>query len=381
LVAAYRLRLQQVRRKEKELRRVVETMPAFAWTALPDGSVDFVNRKWREYTGLSVEQTTGSGWHGVVYPEDLAPYLQEWRAAQDSGNPVQSELRLRAADGKYRWFLVRAVPLRDERGKIVKWYGTSTDIEERKRAEEERERLRKLESELAHINRVSTLGELTASLAHEIKQPITGAITSASAGIRWLTREQPNVEEARLLLEGIKRDGERTAEIVDRLKSFYKKEDRPQRERVDVNEVVGEMLLMMRSEAIQRSVVIQTELAVDLPFVWADRVQLQQVLMNLVLNAIEAMKDNAGDVTIRSRCKDGQVQVSVSDTGTGIPEGKMDQIFESFFTTKVAGTGMGLSISRTIIEAHGGRLWAENNDGRGATLHFTLPIEDSRIQS
>jgi PAS domain S-box-containing protein len=375
LVAAYRLRLHQVRRKEKELRKVIETIPAFAWTALPDGSVDFVNRKWREYSGLSVEETSGSGWRGVVYPEDLEPYLQIWRAAQGTGDPVQSELRLRGADGKYRWFLVRAVPLRDGRGKIVKWYGTSTDIEERKRAEEERERLRQLEADLAHINRVSTLGELTASLAHEINQPITGAITSASAGIRWLTREQPDVEEACRLLEGIKRDGERTAEIVARLKSFYKKEDQPQRERVDVNEVVREMLLMMRSEANRRSVVIQTDLAPELPFVWADRVQLQQVLLNLVLNAIEAMKEVAGEVTIRSRCNDGQVQVSVSDTGVGIPEGKMEQIFESFFTTKVAGTGMGLSISRTIIDAHGGRLWAENNDGGGATFHFTLPAE------
>ena len=177
--------------------------------------------------------------------------------------PFESELRLRAADGKYRWFLVRAVPLRDERGKIAKWYGTSTDIEERKRAEEERERLRQLEAELAHINRVSMLGELAASLAHEISQPIAATITSASAGMRWLTREQPNVEEALHSGQGIKRDGERTGEIVARLKSFYKKEDLPQREVVDVNEVVGEILLLLRSEASRHSVVMRTELAAD----------------------------------------------------------------------------------------------------------------------
>ena len=289
LVAAYRLRLQQLRRQEKKILDVVETIPTFAWTALPDGSVDFVNRKWREYTGLSAEQTSGSGWHGAVHPEDLERYLQEWRAAQSTGNPFESELRLRAADGKYRWFLVRAVPLRDERGKIVKWYGTSTDIEERKRAEEEREHSRQLEGELAHINRVSMLGELTASLAHEINQPIAATITNANACMRWLMRDQPDVEEAYQAAERIRQDGERTGEIVARLRSFYKKDTPGPRELVDVNEVVSEMLVLLRSEANRYSIVMRTELAAGLPKVRADRVQLQQVLMNLMLNGIEAM--------------------------------------------------------------------------------------------
>ena len=375
LFALYRLRVSRLRAQERKLRDVVETIPTIAWTAQPNGSIDFVNRTWREYSGFSAGETAGSGWQNAVHPEDLGRHLKRWRASLNDGGHFESEVRFRRADGVYRWFLARAVPLRDARGQIVKWYGSSTDIEERKRAEEERERVRQLEAELAHINRVSTLGELTASLAHEIKQPITATITSASAGIRWLTREQPNVEEARNLLESIKRDGERTTEIVARLKSFYKKEDLREHERVDINEVVEEMLLLMRSEANRWSVVIRTELAVGLPPVWAHRVQLQQVLMNLVLNAIEAMKEMAGEVTIRSCCKDGHVLVSVSDAGTGIPEGKMDKIFDSFFTTKAAGTGMGLSISRTIIDAHGGGLWAENNSGRGATFYFTLPAE------
>jgi signal transduction histidine kinase len=269
----------------------------------------------------------------------------------------------------YRWFLVRAVPLRDARGKIFKWYGTSTDIEER-------ERSRQLESELAHFNRVSMLGELTASLAHEINQPITGTITSADACLRWLTREEPDLEEARANVTRIKQDGQRAAEIINRLRSFYKKDTATHREPVDVNEVVGEILVLLRSEANRYSIVMRTELTAGLPKVRADRVQLQQVLMNLMLNGIEAMSgtDANGELTIRSRREDGQVVVSVSDTGVGLPADKMDQIFSSFFTTKPAGTGMGLSISRSIVESHGGRLWASNND-RGATFHFTLPIE------
>ena len=223
---------------------------------------------------------------------------------QSTGNPFESELRLRAVDGKYRWFLVRAVPLRDERGKIVKWYGTSTDIEERKRAEEEREHSRQLEGELAHINRVSMLGELTASLAHEINQPIAATITNANACMRWLRRDQPDLEEAYQAAERIRQDGERTGEIVARLRSFYKKDTPGPRELVDVNEIVGEMLVLLRSEANRYSIVMRTELAAGLPKVRADRVQLQQVLMNLMLNGIEAMDGTGGELAISTQCQD-----------------------------------------------------------------------------
>ena len=371
LFLAYRLRVQQLRRQEKKLRSVIETIPVMTWTALPDGSVDFVNRQGLEYTGLTVEQLAGSGWQTIIHPEDFERHLEKRRASLETGQPFESEVRYRrGADGQYRWFLARVVPLHDGRGKILKWYGTSTDIEER-------ERSRQLESELAHINRVSMLGELTASLAHEINQPITGTITSADACMRWLTREEPDLEEARANIKRIKQDGQRAAEIINRLRSFYKKDTATHREPVDVNEVVGEMPVLLRSEANRHSIVMRTELAAELPPVRADRVQLQQVLMNLMLNGIEAMSGTDGnrELTIRSRREDGQVLVSVSDTGVGLPADKLDQIFMSFFTTKSGGTGMGLSISRTIIESHGGRLWATNNDGRGATFQFTLPIE------
>ncbi|HEX6729305.1 MAG TPA: ATP-binding protein, partial [Pyrinomonadaceae bacterium] len=370
LFAFYRLRVHGLRQQERKLRDVVETIPTIAWTALPDGAIDFVNRNWREYSGLSTHETAGSGWQDAVHPEDLGRHLEKWRASLNAARPFESEVRFRRADGVYRWFLVRAVPLRDARGKIFKWYGTSTDIEER-------ERSRQLESELAHINRVSLLGEMTASLAHEINQPITGTIISADACLRWLTRAEPDLDEARANVTRIKQDGQRAAEIIQRLRSFYKKDTATHREPVDVNEVVGEMLVLLRSEANRYSIVMQTELAVGLPKVWADRVQLQQVLMNLMLNGIEAMSgtDGKGELTITSRLDGGQVVVSVSDTGVGLPADKVDQIFMSFFTTKPTGTGMGLSISRSIVESHGGRLWASNNNGRGATFHFSLPIE------
>jgi PAS domain S-box-containing protein len=369
----YQARIQQVRRQETKLRDVIETMPTFAWTALPNGSVDFVNRHWQQYTGLSTERTAGSGWQEAAHPEDLERNVEKWRASLASGEPFEDEVRYRrAADGQYRWFLSRAVPLQDHRGKIVKWYGTSTDIEDRKRAEQEREQLR---TDLAHMNRVGILGELAASVSHELKQPIAAAITNAKTCMRWLKRDQPDVDEALEATSRIVKDGSRATAIIDRLRSLYKKSP-PQRELVDVNEIVREMLMLLRGEANRYSISTHTELAPDLPKITADRVQLQQVFMNLILNAIEAMKDTAGELTIKTELgQGGQLLISVSDTGVGLPAEKTDQIFNAFFTTKPQGSGMGLAISRSIIESHGGRLWASPNNGRGATFQLALPGE------
>jgi PAS domain S-box-containing protein len=367
----YQIRIRQVRHQERELRDVIETMPTFAWTALPDGSVDFVNRHWQEYTGLSNERTAGSGWQGAAHPEDLKRNVEKWRAALATGEPFEDELRYRRAeDGQYRWFLSRAVPLRDARGKILKWYGTSADIEDRKRAEEEREKLR---ADLAQVNRVSILGELAASVSHELKQPIAAAMTNANTCMRWLKRDQPAVDEALEATSRILKDGTRATEIIDRLRSLYQKSP-PQRELVDVNEIVHEMLVLLRGEASRYSISMRTELAPDLPKITADRVQLQQVFMNLILNAIEAMKDTAGELTIKTELgQGGQLLISVSDTGVGLPNEKTEQIFNAFFTTKPQGSGMGLSISRSIVESHGGHLWATANSGPGVTFYFTLP--------
>jgi len=247
---------------------------------------------------------------------------------------------------------------------------------QRERAEVERERLRQLEAELAHINRVSMMGELTASLAHEIRQPILAAITSADACLRWLTRNPPDLERARLAVARIKEAGSLTDDVISRLRSFYKKGTPPERAIVDVNEVIREMIVLLRNEAGHYSVSVRPELADGIPKVMADRVQLQQVFMNLMLNAIEAMKGTGGALTIKSQLKDdGQLLILVTDTGVGLPAENKDRIFDAFYTTKPQGSGMGLAITRSIVEAHGGRLWASANDGPGATFHFTLHAE------
>jgi PAS domain S-box-containing protein len=374
LAGFYQWRIQQLRRQEKHLRDVVETIPAMAFSSGPDGSAEFVNRPWRDYSGLSEKANLGSGWQLTIHPDDLDQHLSKWRVSLATGAPFENESRQRDAHGEYRWFLVRAVPLRDEHGKIFKWYGTLTDIEDRKRSEQERERFRQLQADLAHENRVSVMGELAASLAHELKQPIAAAITDAQTCLRWLTRDQPDVEEAREATLRTMKDNTRAAEIIDRLRSLYKKGTPPERELVDVNELVREMLFLLRSEADRYPISIRTDLAAELPKVKADRVQLQQVLMNLMLNGIEAMKDTAGELTIKSELgQNGQLLISVSDTGVGLPGEKADQIFNAFFTTKPQGSGMGLAICRSIVESHSGRLWASANNGGGATFQFTLP--------
>jgi PAS domain S-box-containing protein len=626
----HRWRVHQLTNQEKRLREAVETIPAMTFTTLSDGSNTFVNKRWTEYTGLSVEQTSGAGWQRAIHPEDLVRHLEKWRISVATGQLFEDEVRFRrATDGEYRWFLVRGVPLRDQHGKIVKWYGTLTDIEDRKRAEEalqqsqlylaegqrlalmgswafdadgfeywsselfriyglkpsgkpptveeylalvhpedrafmnqgitnmladhrpfdftkrivrhdgeirhircvgvpamqggtfhgflgtgmdvtdqerlteelrrseshlaeaqklthtcswawrladrkivhlseewyriygfdpaegaptweeylervhpedrlewkgvferaivekadydqefrillpngtvkwihtvghpvlsntgglegfvgsstditelksaeqERERLRQLEADLAHTNRVSTLGEMAASLAHEIKQPIAAAITSANSCIEWLAHEPPNLDRARAAAARIDRYGNRAAEIIDRIRSFYRKSP-PQRELVDVNGIIQEMLMLLEGEATRSSIAMRPNLSAELPKIIVDRVQLQQVFMNLMLNAIEAMTPSGGELTIKSQLQDGQLQFSVSDTGVGLPMEKMDQIFSAFFTTKPQGSGMGLAISRSIVESHGGQLWASANSGAGATFYFTLPIQ------
>jgi PAS domain S-box-containing protein len=246
---------------------------------------------------------------------------------------------------------------------------------ERKLAREERERLRQAQADLAHLNRVTTMGELTASLAHEIRQPITAALTNAKTCLRWLGRDEPNVEEARETASRIAKDVTRAADIISKIGLLFKK-GAPQRELVDVNELIREMIVLLRSEANRYSISIRTELAGQLPKVMADRVQLQQVFMNLILNGIDAMKEMSGEseLAIKSEAGDGQVLISVSDTGVGLPAERTEQIFKAFFTTKDNGTGMGLPISRSIIESHGGRLWAAGASGRGATFQFTLPV-------
>jgi C4-dicarboxylate-specific signal transduction histidine kinase len=249
-----------------------------------------------------------------------------------------------------------------------------TESLERKHAEEAR---REAQADLARVSRVTTMGELTASLAHEVNQPIAAAVTNANTCLRWLTRDHPDLGEAREAASRIVKDATRAAGIISRVRLLFKKST-PLQEPVDVNEAIQEMIVLLRSEATRYNITARMELAADLPRIMGDRVQLQQVLMNLIVNSIDAMKEVVGtrELTVKSqRTEKEEVLVSVSDTGVGLPPQQSDQIFNAFFTTKPHGTGMGLRISRSIVESHGGRLWAADNSPHGASFCFTLPTK------
>jgi PAS domain S-box-containing protein len=261
--AAYQFRVRLIQRESRQLRDVIDTIPASAWSAGPDGSVEFINERWLEYAGFSREKSLGWGWETAIHPEDRDRFLSAWRAAIATGKPMEAEARVHRTDGQYRWLLIRNVPLCNKSGKVVKWYGTSTDIEDLKRAEEEREKLRQLEADLAHINRVSILGELSASVAHEVNQPLTGIVSNGGACLRWLTGDAPNLEEAREAVRDIVRDGKRAGEVIARIRALTKRAA-PPKEKLDLNEVVREVLALVGDQAKKNNVMIRTQFADDL---------------------------------------------------------------------------------------------------------------------
>jgi PAS domain S-box-containing protein len=313
-----------------------------------------------------------------VHPEDRDRVRRNvFVENPNEGSHFDVDFRIVLPGGAIKYVRSTGHPVRNSSGDLLEYVGTSIDVTERKRAEEERERLRQAQADLARVNRVTTMGELTASLAHEVNQPIAAALTNANTCLRWLTRDVPDLEEARAAAMRIVKDQTRAAEIVSRLRLVFSK-GIPQRELVDVNEVIREMIVLLRGETTRYSISVRTELAADLPEVMGDRVQLQQVLMNLMINGIDAMKEVDGprELTVKSQQaeKEGMV-VSVTDTGVGLPWHQAEKIFNAFFTTKPHGTGMGLRISQSIVESHGGRLWAADNSTRGASFSFTLPTK------
>jgi PAS domain S-box-containing protein len=364
------------------LQKLVDSLPAFIFTNRPDGYLDYCNQRMLEYLGLPFEALEGWKWGAVVHSDDVPEVTARWQASLASGEPFECEARVRRADGAYRWMLHREVALRDESGQIIRWYGSSIDIDDRvtehAQFEQERERFRRLEAELAHKNRVSMLGEMAASLAHELRQPIAAAMIDAKVCLRTLADNRVDVQAAREAASRLVKAATRADEIIKRTTALYKK-DTTQHAPMHVNAVIREMAALLRQEASASSISIRTELGEGIPDIMADRVQLQQVFVNLMLNAIDAMKDTGGVLTITSHMSDeGALIIGVSDTGIGLPTENPDRIFESFVTTKPHGTGMGLAITRSIVESHGGRVWAVANAGPGATFLFTLPTSDAR---
>jgi len=368
---------EKLRRSEGYLAEAQKLSHTGSWASRPAiGEISYFSEECYRMLGFdphSGEPAYETFYQGV-HPDDQ-PKLKE--AVERSGlENVDFELDYRyvRSGGEIRDIHVIGHPIPIPSSDVVEFVGTVIDITERKRADEA---LRLAHGELARVNRVNTMGELTASLAHEVNQPIAAAVTNASACVRWLAGDSPNLEKARAAAARIVKDGTHAAEIISRIRRLFKKSP-AERELVDVNEVIREMIALLRGEATRYNISVLTDLAADVPDVMGDRVQLQQVMMNLIMNSIDAMNgvDGAREITIKSqRAENEQLQVSISDTGVGLPPQQADQIFNAFFTTKTHGTGMGLRISRSIIESHDGRLWAEDNSPRGASFYLTLPFK------
>jgi PAS domain S-box-containing protein len=488
-------------RAERELQITIDTIPAIVARYRRDGSPDFVNQTWRTYTGLSLDSLRGQRWGVAIHPDDMPRVEAAWRAPLTSGQPFQMEQRICRADGEYRWFFIRRVPLRDEDGQVIKWYAAAHDIEDQKRAEralrrsetyladaqrlsntgsfgwkigtdeifwsketyrimgfdetvrptiglllqrvhpddrgfvqrqldralrgeqhldyeyrlrtpdagikhihvrahrqayeageeelvgalmdvtatkQAQEALQIAQTALAHVTRVTMLGEMTTSIAHEVNQPLGAIVTNAGASLRWLGRQPPEIEEVRAAIGQIVNDAHRANEVIRRIRKFSKKVD-PEMIRLDINEVVDEAVTLLRRDALRHGVAIRLELASGLLPVRGDRIQLQQVIVNLLVNGMEAMatvRERERVLVVRTqRHQADGVLVAIEDAGVGIKPENADRLFSAFYTTKPDGLGMGLSIVRSIIEAHGGRVWASPNAGPGMTFQFTLSAD------
>ena len=363
-----------LRESEARFRTVADTAPVLIWMAGPDKLCNFFNQGWLDFTGRTFEQEQGNGWAESVHPDDLAGCLKIYGAAFDARRPFTMEYRLRHHDGEYRWITDRGIPRFEADGTFLGYIGSGTDLTDLKRAEMEALRSR---AEVAHLSRVAMLGEMSGSLAHELNQPLGAILSNAQAARRFLSAPDPNLQEIHNILNDIIKDDKRASEVIHRLRSLVQKKKSVEVEPVNLNELVRDAQRLLNSELIGRNVKLTRRLSPQLPQVCVGRVEIQQVLLNLMVNAMDAMQDQPPDrrlLNIETSAVEGAIRVTVRDSGPGIPENVLPDIFRPFFTTKQNGLGMGLAICRSIIENYGGRLWVENPAGGGALFRFELKL-------
>ena len=372
-VTSSRVASEALAASERNLSLVINTLPGLAWSARPDGQIEFLNQNYLDYLGLSSEEPRNLFWKYAVHPDDADAITRMGRGAASSGAVGEAEARLRRFDGDYRWFLCRAIALRDQSGQVIRWFGINFDIEDRKRAVEE---LRSAQAKLTQIGRALLMGQLTASIAHEVSQPLAGIITNANTCMRMLSANPPNVEGARETTRRTLRDGNRASEVIKRLRALFGQKTTAL-EPVDLNEAAREVIALSLDRLQSDGVTLQVDLAPDLPMASGDRVQLQQVILNLIQNGSDAMRSLDGrgrKMEVATTRERGSIRLSVRDEGAGFKPESAERLFDAFYTTKSDGMGIGLSLSRSIIERHGGRMWASLNEGPGATFSFSLPV-------
>ncbi len=364
---------EEIVESERQLRLLTEAIPQQIWRAAADGTIEYCNQHLLNYTGRTAYQMMGDHFASVVHCDDREEFCEAWANAVSSGIEFEDECRICGADGQYRWFLIRSIPQFSTSGRIVRWYGTHIDIEKRHRAEHA---LTLAQVELSQQSRTLSMAELAASIAHELNQPITAVVTHAYACRQWLAADPPNLERASTTAEKIVQESTRASAVVAGVRGLFQGTE-PAREPADINQIVRSLAQLLRDEAMRRGVIVRTHLASKLPSTLCDSVQIQQVLLNLAMNGMDAMAETNGlrELLIVSESVGfDEILIRVEDCGSGMDAETAAKLFVPFFTTKPHGAGLGLSISRSIIEAHDGRLWVTPRIAGGTVFQFTIPV-------